>query len=285
MPELPEVRMVVKFLKENLTGKTINEFSLYYNPLLVNLKTTNNVSLEIEQWKKNLHQEKITDVFAHGKYIIFQLTNFEMISHLRMEGKWVIEKPEIYAYSENLVEAQFSFASQPEVLRYYDSRRFGTLELLNKDQWDKTPAIAKLGYEPFNKLATAQWLFSKLQRSRKAIKTVLLDQTIILGLGNIYVNEVLFSAKIHPERSANEVSLEEADQILQASKKILNDSIAVGGTTIHSFSTGNKVSGRYQDYLQVHGRAQQNCYACGSKILKIVVGGRGTYFCLSCQAK
>jgi len=285
MPELPEVRMVVKFLKENLTGKTIDQFSLYYNPLLVNLKTISNVSLEIEQWKKNLHQQEITDVFAHGKYIIFQLTNFEMISHLRMEGKWVIENPQSYAYSEKLVEAQFSFTNQQEVLRYYDSRRFGTLELLKKDQWSKIPAIAKLGYEPFNKLATTEWLFAKLQRSKKAIKTVLLDQTIILGLGNIYANEVLFSAKIHPERSANEVNLEESEQILKASKKILNDSIAVGGTTIHSFSTGNKVSGKYQDYLKVHGRAEQNCYVCGTKILKIVVGGRGTYYCSFCQAK
>jgi formamidopyrimidine-DNA glycosylase len=111
-----------------------------------------------------------------------------------------------------------------------------------------------------------------------------LDQTILLGLGNIYANEVLFAAKIHPGRIAKEVSLDEAASILKNSVTILNESIAMGGTTIHSFTSGNKVPGSYQEKLKVHGREGQPCFVCGTKIMKIFVGGRGTYFCPTCQS-
>jgi len=283
MPELPEVHVVADFLEHHVQGKTIDQFQLFYTPLFVNLKDQADKQAIVDTWKQNLHDQTIQQVFNYGKYLIFKLDDYDMISHLRMEGKWILEPPTDYAYDSELVEAQFSFTNDKQVLRYYDLRRFGTLQLVPGNTWKELPAIAKLGYQPDDVRATPEWLYAKLQHSRKAIKTVLLDQTIILGLGNIYANEVLFAAKINPLRPANEVSLEDCKHILDASKRILADSIVHGGTTIHSFAAANGVFGHYQQFLKVHGRAGQKCEVCGHTIEKIMVNGRGTYFCPYCQ--
>ncbi|MCL8213610.1 Formamidopyrimidine-DNA glycosylase [Mesoplasma sp. JKS002660] len=275
MPELPEVRVVVNYLNQNVKGKVISAVRVFYNRLLV--------ETSVLDLKDKLVNQQIEGVDAYGKYIIFHLTNYEMISHLRMEGKWIFESDNFFSYPQDLVEAEIEFEHEAKVLRYYDFRRFGTLQLVAKNQWKTLPAIAKLGYEPFDKGASADYLFTKVHSSSRAIKTLLLDQTILLGLGNIYVNEVLFQAKIHPLESGKNLTLQDCALILQVSKEILGKSIEEGGTTIHSFMVGNHQSGHYQKYLQVHGRENLPCFVCGTKIKKINVNGRGTYYCSWCQ--
>ncbi|ATG97557.1 DNA-formamidopyrimidine glycosylase [Mesoplasma lactucae] len=275
MPELPEVRMVVRYLNENVQGKTIDKVNIFYKRLLVD--TT------ILELQNNLPGQIIESVQPYGKYIIFHLTDFEMISHLRMEGKWICENPETFTYGESLLEAQFWLKDDANILRYYDSRRFGTLQLVKKGEWKNLPSIAKLGPEPFDKEATPEYLYSKTSKTTRAIKTVLLDQTVLLGLGNIYVNEVLWASEINPEEPANRLTLADDKKILEKSREILNDSIAHGGTTIHSFAFGDKHVGEYQRLLKVHGKNGKECPRCGAKIVKTVVGGRGTYYCPVCQ--
>ncbi len=275
MPELPEVRVVVNYLNQNVKGRTITAVRVFYNPLLVQ---TSRFDVE-----NKLIDQQIEAVEAYGKYIVFHLTDYEMVSHLRMEGKWIFEPANFFSYPHDLVEAEIEFVQEAKVLRYYDFRRFGTLQLVAKNQWKSLPAIAKLGYEPFDNHASAEYLFNKIHGSSRAIKTLLLDQTILLGLGNIYANEVLFQAKIHPLESGKNLTLQDCALLLQASREILSTSIAQGGTTIHSFMVGDHQSGHYQKYLKVHGRENLPCFVCGTKIKKINVNGRGTYYCPYCQ--
>lgn len=194
----------------------------------------------------------------------------------------MIEEPELYSYDQKHLEAQLVL-SNGKFARYYDTRKFGTLELYTSETYQNSPSLAKLGPIPGEIRATAEYLYGKTQRSRKAIKTVLLDQTVIAGLGNIYVNEVLFATKIHPEQPANTMTLQDCENLMQASTKILTKAIELGGTTIHTFKSSVEVEGNYQEHLKVHLRAGQECVNCGFKIAKNFVNGRGTYYCPNCQ--
>jgi formamidopyrimidine-DNA glycosylase len=157
------------------------------------------------------------------------------------------------------------------------------MNLVKKSDINKVEAITKQGYEPNSKNLTKEYLYEKLNKKRLPIKTLLLDQTIISGLGNIYADEVLFEAKINPLKSGENISINECQKIIDAANKIIKKAIENGGTTIKSYTSSLGVRGRFQQYLQVHKRENENCYICNNKIIKIKVGGRSTYYCNKCQ--
>jgi len=262
MPELPEVECVRRKLYTPLINKTIESVDVLY-PKFNNLKPIKN--------------ETILDIKRTGKYLIFCLSNYYLISHLRMEGKYFIKKEDELT-KHDLVRFRFKDFN----LIYNDTRKFGVFYLFNKseDIYNIDP-LNKVSKEPFT--ITKEELYSKLNNKSIFIKTALLDQSIISGLGNIYVDEVLFMSHINPYRPSSDISIEECDEIIKNSITVLNNSILKGGSTIKSFSSLDGEIGHFQNDLLCHNKEFERCPNCNGFIIKNKCNGRGTYYCPSCQ--
>lgn len=274
MPELPEVETVRRTLEPILKGKIIDTVDVFHPKMI---KTH-----DAETFQKHLKDQTIIGVDRLGKYLIFKLTDFALISHLRMEGKYNI-KP---SFDEKTKHEHIMFHFKDGLsLRYDDVRKFGTFDLKAYHELYQTPPLSLLGYEPFHPSFTATYLKHKLKHKTQAIKPTLLDQTIILGLGNIYVDEVLYCAGIHPEKQSGKVGLKRLENIVQCSKAVLEKAITLGGSSIRSYTSSLGVTGRFQNELNVHTKAGEPCPKCQTTIIKTKVGGRGTYFCPKCQTK
>lgn len=275
MPELPEVETVKEILKKQILNKKIINIDVYYETMLENTTKKHFISKLID--------EEFVRIERYGKYLIFILNKCSIVSHLRMEGKFLIkDKNEPTETHEHIV---FTF-SDNSTLRYHDTRKFGKMALLNTTNLDeimKYPSLSKLGLEANDNSLCGEYLYSKLRIKKMPIKTALLDQTVIAGLGNIYVDEVCHLCGLHPETPANTLSLEKCEEIVIASKKTLSKAISEGGTTIRSYTSSLGVTGRFQQHLLVH--TKNTCFTCGGKVKKIRVGGRGTYYCPNCQKK
>ena len=258
MPELPEVRTVVKFLKA-YENKTITNIDILY-PLMD------------ENTKDFLIGKTIKSVDAKGKYIIFTLNEGYLISHLRMEGKY-LSHPLVTKHDHVI----FHFGE--EVLKYNDVRKFGTFDLILADPYNNSP-LNKLGDEPFN--ANLDDVYEKIKNADRYIKTLLLDQSIMAGIGNIYANEILFYSKISPFRKGKDLTKKEVKEIIKQSIIVLNEAIKLGGTTIKSFSVEGKV-GYFTQNLFVHDQALKECKVCGTIIKKQKLRGRMVYYCEKCQ--
>jgi len=267
MPELPEVRTVTKILKNNLINKKITNYKILYP------KVIDSDSLDLNL----LVNQTLRDIKTYGKYIVFDFDKYKMVSHLRMEGKYFLKEIDDPINKHELFIIEFNNIS----LRYHDTRRFGRIQLVETKNLNKVSGLSKLALEPFE--ITKEEIYEKLKKKSMPIKSILLDQTIIAGLGNIYVDEVLFATGIHPLRLGKNISIEECQKIIDSSIEILNKSIEEGGTTIMSYTSSLGVTGNYQNYLKVHKTKSKECSICNSKIERIKVGGRGTYFCPHCQ--
>ena len=269
MPELPEVETVRNSLKQILIGKKIKEVVIKYPKIIENKSP--------EEFASSLKGETFLDIKRKGKYLIFVLDHYYLVSHLRMEGKFFDYADLDYGKHDHII-----FIFDDFNLRYNDTRKFGRMDLFKKDEdiYNLKP-LASVGPEPFYEEASISYLESKFKKSNKTIKEVLLDQSIMSGLGNIYVDEVLFMAKIHPEQKANTLNIIDIKSIKEAAIEVLNKAIKLGGTTIRSFASSHNHTGLFQNELLVH--TKDVCSCCGSKIEKIRVGGRGTYFCPNCQ--
>lgn len=262
MPELPEVETVKNKLLPSLKNKTIKSVEVYY---------------EKHSSLRQIKDEKILDIKRKGKYLIFVLESYFMVSHLRMEGKYFITSQE-RINKHDLVKFIFDDFN----LIYNDVRKFGTFNLFNKDEdiYNIYPLV-EVGMEPFD--IDKDTLYNLLNKRTEPIKSALLDQSIIAGLGNIYVDEVLFLSKINPYQKANTITLEETERIIDSSIKTLNKAIKLGGSTIKSFESLNHEIGHFQTELLVHLREGERCYTCNGYIIKDRCGGRGTYYCPTCQ--
>lgn len=212
---------------------------------------------------------------------MFELNDYYLLSHLRMEGKYFIknEEDELSKHEHVVFTFENKIKNSHEQLRYHDTRKFGKMYLLPKEEVYKTKPLKDLGLEPWDKALTVDYLKQKFKN--KPIKTELLDQSIIVGIGNIYADEILFLSKINPLENAKTLSDEKIYKIIENTKKVLDEAIKEGGTTIKSYTSSEGVHGRFQNKLLVH--TKDICPNCQTKIEKITVGGRGTYFCPNCQ--
>lgn len=270
MPELPEVETVRRILAAEILNKTVIDVKIYYSKIIEN---------EADYFKKSLIGNNVTSMSRLGKYLIFNLnTDKSIISHLRMEGKFFYVD-ETYPLNKHIHLEIYFFDGKK--LMYQDVRKFGRFVIKDTLDLYTCEPLSKLGMEPFDSNLSKEVLYKSLRNKKIPIKTALLDQKVILGLGNIYVDEVLFAAKILPYRPANEVSLEECDKIIKNSKIILEKSILEKGTTIRSYTSSLNVIGNYQNFLMVH--TKEKCGFCQSSIYKIKIGGRTSYYCKNCQ--
>ena len=269
MPELPEVETVRRKLLQRLQNKKITDIDIIYPKVF---------ETDILELKKEIINKTIKDIKRVGKYLIFDLDDYKLISHLRMEGKYFIKELVLPLDKHDLVtftiDNKFS-------LRYNDTRKFGKMQFLKNDEESKS--LSKLGYEPFDKLLTTDYLKSKLKNKSLPIKSILLDQTIISGIGNIYADEILFKSKINPLKKGKDLNEKELSLIIDNSIIILNKAIEDGGTTIRSYTSLDGEIGNFQNNLYVHRNEGNKCSECDSIIEKIKVNGRGTYFCPKCQ--
>ncbi len=274
MPELPEVETVRNTLKKLVLHKTIRDVDIFYDKMLRNI--------DAKQLHKELVGKQFTDILRYGKYLIFILGDTALLSHLRMEGRYFIKNMDL---PRDKHEHMIIYFEDGETLRYHDSRKFGTFDIVPVSEIYTNSPITKMGYEPFHPLCTSNYLKEKLQHKSIAIKTALLDQTIIAGLGNIYVDEVLFLSKIHPQTPASNLRKKDYAQLVDNAKFVLNKAVELGGTTIRSYTSSLGVTGRFQNELFVHTKQGEKCRICKTEIQKIKVNGRGTYFCPVCQKK
>jgi len=273
MPELPEVETVKEALKIKVVGLTIKAVELYYEKMIKNVSPLD--------FQVKLKNQTIKDILRRGKYLIFKLDDYYLLAHLRMEGKFAYEPEEIPLRTH--VHAVFKFDNGNQ-LWYEDVRKFGTFHLYEKNvNLEETPPLKVLGVEPFSTAFTAPYLESKLKNKKKPIKSLLLDQTVVCGLGNIYVDEVLYRSKVHPLTQSSKLTQKEIEDVVKYTREVLQRAIELKGTTIRTFSSEHGVSGSFQNELKVHQRKDQKCFECGTTIEKIKVGGRGTYYCSKCQ--
>lgn len=272
MPELPEVETVVRGLREKVVGRIIRKVNIYYENIIE--------YPDICSFQEKIKNQKINEVNRYGKWIIFVLDNYYLLSHLRMEGKYFL-KPKGTTLEKH---EHVSFVLDNDMeLRYMDVRKFGKMQLIEKENINKIGPFLEMGLEPWDKKLNTLYLKEKFLRKKLPIKSCLLDQRIIVGIGNIYADEILFLSKINPLKEANSLSLEELERIIDNTKLVLEKAIEKGGTTIRSYTSLNGIHGLFQQELYVHSKEGQKCLICGSDILKIKVGGRGTYYCPKCQ--
>lgn len=272
MPELPEVETVKETLKLKLIGKKIKDVKVYYDGIIA--------YPEVKEFSKQIKNLPIKDIKRRGKWLMFDLDKYYLLSHLRMEGKYFFKNKEDKL--DNHEHVVFTLDDDEE-LRYRDTRKFGKMYLIKKEDINSIGPIKDLGLEPWDDSLTKEYLRSKYKNKRLPIKTVLLDQSIIVGIGNIYADEILFLSKLNPLIKCCDLKDNDLDNIIKYTKEVLEKAIKLGGTTIRTYTSVDGVHGRFQNELLIHGKDKDVCPNCGQPIEKIRVGGRGTYYCINCQ--
>ena len=272
MPEMPEVETVRRTLLPLIKGKTIKEVTVWYPKIITG---------DAKEFARQLTGKKIENIDRYAKYLLIRLSNnLTIVSHLRMEGKYRLVKINTKKDKHDHVQIVFKDNS---ALRYNDVRKFGRMQLIKTGTEREKTGIGKLGVEPNSTAFTVSYLQNGLARKKKNIKNTLLDQSIVAGLGNIYVDEVLWETKIHPLSQANTIPAEKISQLHDNINSLIELAIAERGTTIHTYLDANGKTGGFQRMLQVYGHKGEPCVRCGTPLEKIKVNGRGTTFCPKCQ--
>ena len=269
MPELPEVETVKETLKKQILNQKILDVVVNY-PNIIEKPS-------VEEFIKKIRNQTIIDIKRRGKWLLFELNDYYLLSHLRMEGKYYIKN-----FNDEITRHQHViFKFKDFELRYNDTRKFGRMYLLDKKDAYNVKPLNELGYEPWEPNLNSNYLKDKYKNKKLPIKSVLLDQSIIVGIGNIYADEILYLSKINPYKKANALTDEELNDIIKNTKLVLEKAIQLGGTTIKSYTSSEGVHGKFQNELLVH--TKDVCPFCHTKVTKVKINGRGTYYCEKCQ--
>lgn len=268
MPELPEVEVSRMGITPHLEGEVIDKI------LIRQAKLRWPIPQEIHQ----LEGQVIRAIKRRAKYLIIETDQGNAIIHLGMSGHLRVLEQMI---PENKHDHVDLCLTNGKVLRYHDPRRFGAW--LWTKPGDVHSVMNHLGPEPLTDEFNTEHLFQATQKRKTAIKQVIMDNKVVVGVGNIYACESLFFSKIHPLTPANQISLAQCELLVAQIKTVLAKAISQGGTTLKDFSQTDGKPGYFAQELQVYGRAKQACHLCGEKIESIVIGQRNTFFCPSCQ--
>jgi len=272
MPELPEVETVRRSLEPLLLGRTIEKARIYYGGIIKKPSPTD--------FAAAMAKRRIEKVGRRGKYLLFELSGCQtLVIHLRMTGRLTVaERNTVLPAHTHLV---FELDNGQE-LRFNDVRKFGLVYLVNQDCFQEAGGLHTLGPEPLGPDFTLQGLQSRLCAKKARLKSFLLDQTEIAGIGNIYADEAMFRAGLHPERITASLKPAEISRLYRAIRETLQEGIDFRGTSFRDYVDGKGEKGGFQDRLKVYGRAGQSCI-CGTVLQKKTVAGRTTVFCPHCQ--
>ena len=271
MPELPEVETIVRGLREKMTGWKFSRGEIRMAKCLRGSRG---------EFCASLSGRKILSFARRGKNIIFHLSGgAALVVHLRMTGRLhLVPAPTVPGQHTHAI---FSFRKRREQLCFHDTRKFGRIWLERTGAEGEVPSLSRLGPEPLE--ISAREFVRRVQAKRRLIKPLLLDQNFLAGVGNIYADESLHRAGIHPRRNSAELSEEELERLYRAVRRILQAAIREGGTSVRSYVDSGGSRGGYQNFLRVYQREGKPCRVCAGTLVRETVGGRSTFFCPRCQ--
>ena len=273
MPELPEVETIARKLRPHLVGRIIQDADLRWHRTLA--------SPSLRKFKQLIRGQEVQDVTRRAKYFILRLSDHSLLVHLRMSGDLLIKESTIKPEKHDRLILTLSVpppegeASGVKALVFNDTRKFGRVWMTRNPE----EVLGKLGPEPLSMDFTPEWLHTALHGKHRQLKPLLLDQTFLAGMGNIYTDEALHLARLHPLLLSNVVSVKQADALHEAIRSVLEEGIRRNGASFDWVYRG----GEYQNYFRVYDRAGKPCPVCDTPIQRIVVGQRSTHFCPTCQ--
>jgi len=271
MPELPEVETVARALAPVLTGRTIVRVELF-SPA---------VRTPLSPLKTALPGRTIRQLFRRARYLIAPLDNgTALVVHLGMTG---VIRVEYSSVPRRKHEHVFLHLDNGSVFRFEDVRRFGGLEVHPIGQGGLPARFAAFGPEPLSGDFSAEYLYEHSRCRKTAVKTFLMDNAVVAGIGNIYAAEILFAAGIDPRREAGTLTSEQCRNLVKCARRILREAIRQGGTTISDFKHVDGSEGKFAVRLQVYGKSGEPCPVCGTKLQCVRLGGRSSVFCPRCQ--
>jgi formamidopyrimidine-DNA glycosylase len=276
MPELPEVETVVRLIRPHLVGRVIRSCDVRW------VRTLGGLS--VPRFRAAVTGARIVRVWRRAKFFVLDLERAgqpigALVGHLRMTGRVHVEAQDVDPGPYVKVSLALD---DGRVMHFVDVRKFGRLAFCD----DAQSLLGELGPEPLEHEFTSQWLYGALRERRRVLKPLLLDQTFVAGLGNIYVDESLFIAGLHPQARSDKVTRARAAMLVDAIRNTLAHAIEREGSSFDTFyRTPEGNPGSYQDQFKVYGRTGEPCVACGAPITRIVVGQRGTHFCRRCQRR
>jgi len=270
MPELPEVETTRRGIEPYLLNQTVTKIVVRQPQL--------RWPIPLAFQEDFLHQT-LNSIQRRGKYLLLNTDNGTALIHLGMSGSLRIVSSKQLHQKHDHVDIHFS---NNLVLRYTDPRRFGSI-LWTADDPHQHQLLINLGPEPLSADFNANYLWRRSRHRRQAIKQFLMNSHIVVGVGNIYANESLFKAKIHPTRAAGKISLKRYQVLIEVIQETLKDAIQQGGTTLKDFVNSDGKPGYFSQHLQVYGRGDQPCFCCGKHLSEIRLGQRTTVFCSNCQ--
>ena len=273
MPEMPEVETIRRILADKITGRRIKNKDVLFPRLI---KWPDEFS-----FKAGLIGKRIKEVARKGKYLLFVLEdNMILVVHLRMTGRIYYSAGK--AQQDNYTRIIFELDNCDRLI-YADKRTLGTLYAVASNELSRINGLNTMGPEPLSEEFSPDYLQNILAGRNAKVKALLLDQKVIGGLGNIYVDESLALAGVRPDRSAQNLTKAEIKKLHKAINRVILDGIKHGGTTFSDYRDGAGQSGQHQNFLNVYGRKNQPCRNCNTLIERIAVAGRGTHFCPRCQ--
>lgn len=273
MPEMPEVEIIRRYLDKMVQGQQIMSVDIVL-PRMIKWP-------DPEKFRSLVTGQRIESMARRGKYLLMELTGGrEVVFHLRMTGRLVYEPEGVNHDSHARVIFKLGNGAS---LVYGDTRTLGTIHGLQAGERWRLKGLSEMGPEPLSDDFTAEYLQGVAQKRKGAIKSFLLNQKYISGIGNIYADEALFLAGIHPQRPANMLTETECRKLAAAVNEVIAAGIADGGTTFRDYQNGAGGKGGHQEHLYAYGRTGQPCRKCGTPMERITVGGRGTHFCPQCQ--
>ncbi len=269
MPELPEVETTLRGIEPHLRHQRITSV-VVRQPRL---------RWPVTEALSRVKNSAIHSLHRRAKYLLIETDHGHLIIHLGMSGSLRISDPERPLRKHDHVEFKLSSG---KVLRYHDPRRFGAV-LLTDEPPEQHKLLSNLGPEPLSADFNGEHLFRASRQRKIAVKNLIMDGHIVVGVGNIYASEALYLAAVRPAKAAGRVTAKRYDEIAAAIKKVLGDAISMGGTTLRDFVNTDGEPGYFQQTLNVYGRKQQPCRQCGTAIKLKVIGQRSTFYCPRCQ--
>ncbi len=274
MPELPEAETIARGLDACLKGKVLGSVRVTNR----NLRRPVNV----RRLQREVPGRRVVGAGRRGKGVILELSGKRAILiQLGMSGACRVcrEDAPVKRHEHVVVDVRGGNS-----FRFEDPRRFGMVEVFRHDCPTTVPDfLNRLGPEPIEPGFDGDYLFGKTRHRRCAIKNLLMDQRLVAGIGNIYASEALFLAGVRPRRAAGRLTRAECEEVVRASRRVLQKAISAGGTTISTFRGVDSETGRFHVALHVYGRAGEECKKCGTKVKRVIVSGRSTFYCPVCQ--